>query len=208
VNMISTADGRAAHDGRTQALGAEADLELLLELRVIADAVLIGTGTLRAEGYARLLGGPDRRARRVAAGLSEDPLAVVLTRRGDVPWDAGLFQAAEQEVVVYCGERLAPPDVPAQVEVVRLDDPTLTAALADLRRRDVGLLLSEGGPTLLGGLFAGGLVDELYLTVSPQITGNDGEPTIVSGGRLAEVATLELRWVLRHGDELFLRYGV
>jgi len=45
-------------------------------------------------------------------------------------------------------------------------------------------------------------------TATPQITGSEGEPTIVSGGRLAAVAQLELRWVLGHGDELFLRYGV
>ena len=105
VNMVATADGRAALDGRTEDLGAEADLELLLELRAIADAVLVGTGTLRAEGYARLVGSPERRARRRAAGLAEDPLAVVISRRFDIPWEAGLFQAPEQPVLVYTGSR-------------------------------------------------------------------------------------------------------
>jgi len=208
VNMISTADGRAAHDGRTVALGEVADLELLLELRVIADAVLVGTGTLRAEGYDRLVSGAERRKRRVAAGLKDDPLAVVLTRRGDVPWNAGLFQAAEQEIVVYSGVEQDPPDVPAQLQLVKLDDPTPAAALADLRGRGIGLLLCEGGPTLFGALLAERLVDELFLTISPQLTGDEGEPTIVSGGRLPEIAGLTLRWVLREGDELFLRYGL
>jgi riboflavin biosynthesis pyrimidine reductase len=69
VAMIATVDGRAALDGRSAALGDEADLEMLLELRAIADAVLIGTGTLRAEGYDRLVRNPERRDRRVAAGL-------------------------------------------------------------------------------------------------------------------------------------------
>ena len=103
VNMIATIDGRAARDGRSATIGGEADLELLLELRTAADAVLIGTGTLRAEGYDRLVKREERRRRRVAAGLAEDPLAVVLSRRFDVPWDAGLFQAPQQPVLVYTG---------------------------------------------------------------------------------------------------------
>jgi riboflavin-specific deaminase-like protein len=208
VNMISTADGRAARDGRTVALGGEADLELLLELRALSDAVLIGTGTLRAEGYDRLVRNPGRRERRVAAGLAEDPLAVVLSRRLDVPWEAGLFQAAEQAVLVYAAVEGSPPDVPAPVEVVRLPDAQPRAMLADLRARGVRALLCEGGPTLHGALLADGLVDELFLTVSPLLTGDEDEPTIVAGGRLPEAADMELLWVLRWGSELFLRYGL
>src|SRR5688500_20129134 len=104
--MISTLDGRAALDGRSATLGGDADLRLLLDLRTRADAVLIGTGTLRAEGYARLVRSPERRQRRGAAGLAEDPLAVILARRFGVPWAAGLFQAPEQPALVYAsGDR-------------------------------------------------------------------------------------------------------
>ena len=68
--MVASADGRAALDGRTGALGSEADTLLLTELRALADAVLLGTGTLRAEGYARLVARPRAASRRrVAAGL-------------------------------------------------------------------------------------------------------------------------------------------
>ena len=94
VNMVSTIDGRAQVRGRTGELGEEADLEMLLELRALADAVLIGTGTLRAEGYARLVGSEERRARREAAGLAADPLAVLLSRGLDLPWDAGPVRGA------------------------------------------------------------------------------------------------------------------
>jgi riboflavin-specific deaminase-like protein len=208
VNMISTVDGRAARDGRSATIGGEADLELLLELRAVADAVLIGTGTLRAEGYDRLVKREERRARRRAAGLAEDPLAVVLTRRFDVPWGAGLFQAPEQPVLVYTGADAGePPAVPAPVEVVRLEVPRLTEMLADLRERGVRALLSEGGPTMHGALQAAGVVDELFLTVAPLITGDEDEPGIVAGGRLPETAELELVSVERAGSELFLRYG-
>jgi riboflavin-specific deaminase-like protein len=207
VNMISTVDGRAARDGRSATIGGDADLELLLELRAIADAVLIGTGTLRAEGYDRLVRREERRRRRLAAGLAEDPLAVILSRRFDVPWEAGLFQAPEQPVLVYTGSDAGePPDVPAPVEVVRLEVAGLTEMLADLRARGVRALLSEGGPTMHGALHAAGVVDELFLTIAPLVTGDADEPNIVEGGRLPDPPELELVWVERVGSELFLRY--
>ena len=208
VNMISTADGRAARDGRSATIGGEADLEQLLELRAVADAVLIGTGTLRAEGYDRLVKREERRRRRVAAGLAADPLAVVLSRRFDVPWKAGLFQAPDQPVLVYTdADAGEPPEVPAPVEVVRLDVPGLTEMLADLRARGVRALLSEGGPTMHGALHAAGVVDELFLTIAPLVTGDADEPNIVEGGRLPDGCELELLSVRREGSEVFLRYG-
>jgi riboflavin-specific deaminase-like protein len=206
VNMIMTVDGRSAIDGRSSALGDEADLETLLELRTQADAVLIGTGTLRAEGYARLVGNPERRARRAARDLAEDPPAVLISRRFDIPWEAGLFQAAEQPVLIYSGVEAEVPDVPAPVEVVALS--SLADALADLRRRGVRALLCEGGPTLIRSLFVDGLVDELFVTLWPQLTGDDREETIIAGGRLPVAADLTLLSVRQVGSELFVRYAV
>ena len=208
VNMITTVDGRAAVNGRSAALGSDADLQTLLELRTVADAILIGTGTLRAEGYDRLVRSEERRARRRAAGLADDPLAVLLSRRFDIPWEAGLFQAPDQPVLVYTGIEGEPPDVPAPVDVVRLVDPTPAAALADLRRRGIRGLLCEGGPTLHGALHAAGLVDEVYVTVAPLMTGDEDEPSIVAGGRLPVPVALTLQSVSQQGSELFLRYAV
>jgi riboflavin biosynthesis pyrimidine reductase len=208
ANMITSLDGRSAIDGRSEALGDEADLEMLLELRALADAVLIGTGTLRAEGYDRLVRSEERRARRRDAGRAEDPPAVLLTRRFDVPWEAGLLQAPEQPVLVYTGVDGHPPPVPAPGEVVRLVDPTPAAALADLRGRGVRALLCEGGPTLHGALHAAGLVDELFLTLAPLLTGDESEPSIVAGGRLPDLVQAELLWVRQAGSQLLLRYAV
>src|SRR3954471_23644772 len=100
MNFVESADGRATREGSSRELGSEADLEMLLALRTIADAVLVGTGTIRVEGYGRLCG-EQRRARRVAAGQAADPPLVILTRRFDVPWDAALFAAAEQPLLIY-----------------------------------------------------------------------------------------------------------
>ena len=206
VDMIASADGRATVRGSSRSLGGRADLELLLELRTIADAVLIGPETVRAEGYARLIGAPERRERRRRAGLAEDPPAVLVSRSMDLPWDAGLFAAAEQPVRVYGGRTATVPAVAAPVEVVHLVPLTLAAALADLRRRDVRFLLCEGGPSLNGALLAAGLVDELFLTLCPLLTGDDSAPTIISGEPLPEPTGLTLRCVCHAEDELYLRY--
>jgi riboflavin-specific deaminase-like protein len=208
VNMISTVDGRATVDGRSAGLGDDADLATMLELRTLADAVLIGPGTLRAEGYDRLVRDPARRERRRAAGQAEDPTAVVISRGLDVPWDAGLFAAPEQPVLVYTGVPGSPPAVAAPVELVQLDVATPASALADLRARGILAVLCEGGPTLNRALLSAGLVDELFVTLAPLAVGGDAEPAIVTGPPLASPAELELSHVLRHGDELLLRYRV
>ncbi len=209
VNMVSTIDGRAQLGGSTGELGEDADLEMLLELRAIADAVLIGSGTLRVEGYARLIGSEERRARREAAGLAADPLAVLLSRGLDLPWDAGLFAAADQPVLVYTrADAPAPPDVAAPVEVVRLPQLSPAAAFADLRSRGVAALLTEGGPTLNSALLGAGLVDELFLTIAPQITGEAEALRIVEGDGLATPLRARPVWVLRARGELFLRYAI
>jgi len=189
---------------------ADADTLLLTELRALADAVLIGTGTVRAEGYGRLVRNPERIARRRAAGLAETPPAVLVSRSLDLPWEAPLFAAADQPVIVYtaAGGEL-PGGLAAPVELVRLAEATPAAALADLRARDVRALLCEGGPTLNRALLADGLVDELFLTLTPKLTGEPDARRIVDGDAgLPRPAELALRWALRHGDELFLRYGV
>jgi riboflavin biosynthesis pyrimidine reductase len=210
LNMVSTIDGRAALDGRTSALGNAADLSLLVELREMADAVLIGSGTLRAEGYGRLMRRADRRERRRAAGLEPEALAVLISRSMDLPWDASLFAAREQPVLIYTGpDTPPPPPVAAPVEVVALPRPTAGAALHHLRtERGVRALLCEGGPTLNRALLAEHLVDELFVTLSPLLTGDEDAPNIVSGPKLPEPLGLALRWLLHSDGELYLRYAV
>ena len=208
LNMVSSTDGRATFEGRTEGLGSEADTLLLTELRALADAVLVGTGTVRAEGYGRMVRNAERVARREAAGLAATPAAVLISRSGDIPWDAGLFAAADQPVIVYTGADVVPPDVAAPVELVRLEHPAPRAVTADLRARGVRSLLCEGGPTLNSGLLAAGVVDELFLTLSPLISDEPGALRIVEGAGLPAPVRLTLEWALRHDDELFLRYGV
>jgi riboflavin biosynthesis pyrimidine reductase len=208
LNMVTSVDGRATREGRSSELGSAADTLLLGELRALADAVLIGTGTVRAEGYARLVSHPERVARRGAAGLPPTPTAVLVSRSLNVPWGAGLFEAPDQPVLVYTNAGGEPPGVAAPVELVRRDDISLAAVLADLRARGHRALLCEGGPTLNRELLAAGLVDELFLTLAPLVTGEPDALRIVVGDALPAPVELALEWSLKHGDELFLRYAV
>ena len=211
VNMVSTIDGRAQVRGRTGDLGEAADLEMLLELRALADAVLIGPGTLRAEGYGRLVGSEERRARRQAAGLSADPVAVVLSRGLDAAVGRGPVRGARA-----AGARLRRrghrrrgrrrPPRPSSSCASRSRRPA--AMLADLRARGIAALLSEGGPTLNSAMLAGRLVDELFLTIAPQITGEPDAIRIVEGEGLPEALRARPVWVLRARGELFLRYAL
>lgn len=198
LNMVATVDGRATIAGGSRGIGGAGDRRMFAELRAVADAVLIGTGTLRAEPYGRLVRSPERRARRLAAGLAEDPTAVLWSRGLDLPWDAGLFSVATQPVVVICDREGPVPEVAAPVTL-------LPARSLDVLRGRFGVLLCEGGPRLNRELLAAGLLDELFLTLGPRL-GGEAVPGIVDGAFPA--ADLHLRWVVRHADELFLRYSV
>ena len=103
--------------------------------------------------------------------MAATPTAVLISRSFDLPWDARLFEAADQPVIVYTGASGEPPEVAAPLEVVRLDDPRPRAVMADLRARGVRTLLCEGGPTLNSALLEADVVDELFLTISPLLAG-------------------------------------
>ena len=92
ANMVSSADGRATLDGKSGGLGNEADRELFHALREQVDAILVGTGTLRAERYGPFVRDPERRARREAAGLAPNPIGCVVTRSLMLPDDIPLFE--------------------------------------------------------------------------------------------------------------------
>jgi riboflavin biosynthesis pyrimidine reductase len=98
VNMVATVEGRASVDGRTAPLSSVADRQFFHALRTRADAVLIGAGTLRTERYGRLVRAAHRRDRRVANGLTSDPLAIVVSGSLDLPGTLPLLQDSASRV--------------------------------------------------------------------------------------------------------------
>jgi riboflavin biosynthesis pyrimidine reductase len=211
TNFATTADGRATIDGRSGAIGDDGDLEVFRRLRTQVDALLIGTRTLGIERYGRAVRRPELRAARTALGLAPEPLVATVSRSGELPTEIPLFQEPEANVVVFAPPQTPEPDCPACVTLVRLDpaELTLTSALRHLRaEHGVRSLLCEGGPTLMGALLHERLVDEVFLTLAPQLAGGGTGPTMSSGPALAEPAALQLVWALERAGSLYLRYAV
>jgi 5-amino-6-(5-phosphoribosylamino)uracil reductase len=191
ANMVASADGRTTIEGRSAPLSDPADRIMFHALRGQVDAVLAGTGTLRVERYRRLIRQAERREERRARGLEPDPVAVVLSRSGDLPDDIEMLTDPDQPRAVFTGEDADP-----------------TSAFRRLRdEHGVRSLLCEGGAMLLGALLRAGLVDELFLCLAPVLAGGEGQVT-VAGPALHPPVTLQLVHLIEHEDVLFMRYRI
>lgn len=190
VNMVATADGRATLGGKSGGISSAADRDVFHTLRTLVDAVMVGTGTLRAERYGRMVRSPERQEERRAGGRHPEPYAIVSSRTGDFPEAVPLLSDPEARVLRHTGP--SPGDA-------------LRSARAE---HDVRSVLCEGGPTLNAALLAEDLVDELFLTVSPLLAGGADPLTIVTGEGDGRSVPLELVWLLEAEGTLFLRYAV
>ena len=206
TNFAVTVDGRATIGGKSGPIGSDADTEMLVRLRGRFDAVMIGAGTMRVERYGGIASKQETRERRASLGVHPDPLMVLISGRLDLPWDAPLFDEGGR-VLIFTASETEPPETAASVDVVRHDDRVdLVAALRHLRQQhDVRAVLGEGGPHLHSQLWAAGVVDELFLTTAPRMTGGDA-PRILEGKPLPGTTELELAWLLEQEGELFARY--
>lgn len=163
LNFVMTADGRVSYQGRAE-IGTRTDRLLMFHLRSLADAVMIGAGTLRVDPFTPSVKGRERQ-----------PMAVVVSRTCDLPL-ANRFFAHPGVRLVATTEAAAPERVAAvraagaAVEPFGEREVDLVALLRALRERGVRFLLGEGGPTLAGELLALGLVDELFLTHATLVT--------------------------------------
>lgn len=211
VHMVASVDGAATDEhGRTGALGGQADTEIFRVLRALADAILVGAGTVRVEGYGPHRLRADLRERREADGRSTPAPIVVVSRTLDLDYTAPLFTEADVPTVVLTCEA-SPADRrreaarAGQVVVAGDEEVDLPAALERLRT-DHGLahVVCEGGPSLNVPLFAGGLVDELCITFTPRLIGEG--PRILH--QLDRPRELDLTSLCEEDGELYARYAV
>ncbi|MFP5334800.1 MAG: pyrimidine reductase family protein [Actinomycetes bacterium] len=208
ANMVTTLDGAASGgDGLSGSISTPADVRVFVLLRSLADVVLAGAGTVRAERYGPPKARPALARRREAGGQPPAPALAVVTRRGNVPLDQGLFDGDRPALCVTCraaGDdalaRLRDAAGPDNVVVAGDEDVDLRRALDALAERGLGRVLCEGGPSLLGDVASAGLLDELCLTTSPVVTGGEA-PRIVHGPPLGLPMTLAH---LLHGDGTLL----
>lgn len=179
VNVIAAADGAMTVDGRSGGLGNANDQAMMARLRMHADVVLVGAGTIRVEGYGPLVLPEAAQRWRTDRGMPPNPRLAVASRSGDVP------------------DRVRSP------ELIMLGEGA--TARDDLAALGLTQVLCEGGPHLFGSLAAAGQVDEVFLTLSPLLAG-PGAGRIVAGSPFAP-QRLVLRHLLTDDELLYLRYA-
>jgi riboflavin-specific deaminase-like protein len=211
ANMISSADGAATLDGRSGGLSGAADREIFALLRAMADVVLVGAGTVRSEHYGLAEPAPAHAEQRAARGVPPAPVIAVVSQRLDLDPAAPLFAKAEPPTIVVTSaaapaDRIAALGEVADLLVVGDHRVDLAHTVDALVNRGLTRILCEGGPTLLGHVAAAERLDELCLTVSPQILGGNAG-RILDSDLLLPRQSLQLNQVLEDDGFLFLRYG-
>lgn len=212
ANMVSTLDGAAQHEGRSQPISTAADMRIFGTLRGLADVVVVGAETVRQEGYRPARARAEFAPRREAAGQGPAPAVAVVTAGLGLDFSLPLFTSPLVPTLILTGAA-APPDRVAAAEragarVVIAGDGTgvepdrAVRALAGLGHTR---LLTEGGPRLLGQFVAAGVLDELCLTLSPMLSAGDAQ-RIAGGPSLAVPRRFALASLLEEEGFLFARY--
>ena len=231
-NFVTTLDGVVSLNAPGHSAGGdisgfnEQDRIVMGLLRAIADTVIVGAGTLRSvpdhlwtadyiyPDLAHLY-----KEARSTMGLSGPPLNVIVTASGEIDLKLRVFASGEVPVLIVTttpgANRIRQHQLPSSVEVAAIQDegPLSARAILDAvnHLRPGKVILVEGGPKLMGNFFAEKCLDELFLTIAPQIAGRDVSvmrPGLVAGKTFAPEQPLwgTLAGVKRGGSHLFLRY--
>jgi riboflavin biosynthesis pyrimidine reductase len=210
TNFVTSVDGAVEIEGYSEGLQTPADQRVFQLLRMFADGLMVGAGTLRHEGYGPVRLDGKRRAWRAERGLDPYPRLVVVSRRLDLDPDSpALAEAPVRPAIVTSAD--SPADARealsavADVLVHGEREVDLAAAVADLRERGLRHILSEGGPHLLGALTSEDLVDELCLTITPMLAGAGAGR--ITAGPISPVRALTLAVALADDGTLLLRYA-
>ena len=217
-NMVTSTDGASRLDGLSEGLSSSADKRIFGVLRALADVVLVGAGTVRAEGYRPARARPAFAAERAARGQGPASVIAVVSARLDLDLALPLFTepaaggaagaAAARTVIVTCAnapaEALKAAAGVADVVIAgeELVDPAV--AVAALAERGWTRQLTEGGPSLLGQFAAAGVLDELCLSIAPLLVAGDSQR--IAHGPKALAERLDLVALLEEKGFLFARY--
>jgi 2,5-diamino-6-(ribosylamino)-4(3H)-pyrimidinone 5'-phosphate reductase len=217
VNIAMSADGKISTRERRQVkISGKEDFSRVDRIKAESDAIMVGIGTVLADNPSLTVKSPDLRAGRRAAGRDEHPIRVVVDSRGRIPLDADILHKGTGKRIVAVSQQAPPEKVAALGEhaaVVVAGEETvdLAALFAELHRQGVRRLMVEGGGTLIGELFARGLVDELQTFVGNIVIGGEDAPTPADGpGFLKEEDFTRLRLIetVRLDEGLLLRWSV
>ncbi|MFE7122397.1 pyrimidine reductase family protein [Streptomyces sp. NPDC057654] len=212
ANMVSSLDGAAHHEGKSQPLSSDADMRIFGTLRGLADAVVVGAQTVRQEGYRPARAREAFAARRAALGQPPAPVIAVVSASLDLDFGLPLFTEPLVPTIVLTGAGAAPDRVAAArkagAEVIvagdsaRVEPDRVKRVLAE---RGLTRLLTEGGPKMLGQFAAAGALDELCLSLAPMVAAG-AAPRIMNGPGLAVPERFVLASVMEEAGFLFTRY--
>ena len=176
--MVMTLDGATVGpDGLSGSISGPADKRVFMETRRLADAVLVGAGTIRAERYKPMGVKPEWQEARRAEDLQLAPRIVIVSGRLDLPWEEPMFsQSASPITVATCAnvDARARENAERHAHVVDFGTDTvdLPALVSWMRAEGMDRIVCEGGEALLDGLVRDQLVDEMDLTISPVLAGS------------------------------------
>jgi riboflavin biosynthesis pyrimidine reductase len=213
ANMIASVDGAVMVDGRSGGLSGAADRLVFAVLRSLADVIVVGAGTARAERYRQAQ--PSELWQQLRTDRPPAPPIAVLTRRLDLDLTSSLFADAglARTMLITTDraprERLQAATQVADVVVAGATEVGAAMAIDVLEQRGHRRILVEGGPTLLGEFAAAELVDELCLTISPTLEGGYTPARVTwvaNGDGPAKLAGLRLASVLEDDGFLLTRY--
>jgi riboflavin biosynthesis pyrimidine reductase len=211
ANMVASADGAAHVGGVTRGLSSRADRHLFALLRTLADVILVGAATVRAEKYA-----PVRRHELwpdLRPGRTPTPPIAVVTARLDLDPDSPLIASAPpsaRTIIITTAQapadRRAALEERAEVIVAGQETVDLKAAVTALAERGHRRILAEGGPRLLAQIATAGLLDELCLTIGPLLAGAGANRILAGAMSAVPPQPLSLAHVLEDNSFLFCRY--
>ena len=192
ANMIASLDGGATADGKSGGLGGPGDRAVFALMRQLADVIVVGAGTVRAENYSGAQFSPAQRQSRQHRGQAEVPPIAVFTNTAMLDHDAKLFTRTEvPPLILTCADAVADAEsrLGAVAEVVdasgaRPDRVDVSAALKSLADRGLLRVLVEGGPAILGLLMEHDLLDELCMTIAPLLVGGAAERIATGTGQV------------------------
>jgi riboflavin biosynthesis pyrimidine reductase len=208
--MVATLDGATAGaDGLSRSISSASDRTVFDAVRRMADVVLIGAGTFRAERYRPLLAKAADAEARAAAGLAAAPVVAIVSGSLDLPWEEPIFAESTVRPIVVTTASCDPArrqEAEGHADLMVLPGNRIEAGalLSGLSERGLHRVVCEGGARLLATIAVQGGLDEVDLSISP---------VMVGGGQIATGAAspvphgYSLTQLIRASDDfLFTRY--